>query len=363
MLKYFNAFFFVLLMISCASEQRSAMQPTASAIAKTNEIIVVCDQKHWDGELGDSIRYYYESPYLILPQPESNFDLRHFTAEELANQPLRKKLRTYLLVGDLRDQDSRTTKLMMQDISQERMQKAKDLPTFNTMIGKNKWAQGQILIYFFAFGEEQLIKNIPLKYPAIAQRVRDFDENQIGETVYVFGENRDLNLKVKERMGVNSKIPLEYKLAVEDLGRPMGKDTTNFIWLRKETEEVSSNIMVYSFPYTSKEQFSKKGMKQVRDQLGKQYISTSIEGSFMQINDVDLPMYAGEVDLNGNYAWESRGIWEMEGDFMGGAFVSYLILNEAEDELIYADGFVYAPGKSKRDYMMQVEHVLKSIKM
>jgi hypothetical protein len=104
-------------------------------------------------------------------------------------------------------------------------------------------------------------------------------------------------------------------------------------------------------------------MKQVRDQLGKQYISTSIEGSFMQINDVDLPMYAGEVDLNGNYAWESRGIWEMEGDFMGGAFVSYLILNEAEGELIYADGFVYAPGKSKRDYMMQVEHVLKSIKM
>lgn len=363
MLKYFNACFFVMLLISCASEQRSTMQPTASAIAKTNEIIVVCDQKHWDGELGDSIRYYFESPFLILPQPESNFDLRHFTAEELRNQPLRKKLRTYLLVGDLQDQESRTTKLMMQDISQERLQKAKDVSSFNTMIGKNKWAQGQILIYFFAFGEEQLIKNVPLKYPAIAQRVRDFDENQINETVYVFGENRDLSLKAAENMDLKIKIPSEYKLAVEDLGRVADKDTTSFIWLRKETEDVSSNIMLYSYPYTSKDQFSKEGMKQIRNQLGKRYISTSIEGSFMQINDVDLPMYAGEVDLNGHYAWESRGIWEMENDFMGGAFVSYLILNEAKGQLIYADGFVYAPGKSKRDYIMQVEHVFKSIEM
>lgn len=363
MLKYFNACFLILLMLSCASEQRSTMQPTASAIAKTNEIIVVCDKDDWEGTVGDSIRYYFESPYLILPQPEANFDLRHFTPEQLRNQPLRKQLRTYLLVGDLQDQDSQTTKLMMQDISEERLRKAKELPTFNTMIGKNKWAQGQILIYFFAFGEEQLTKNVQLKYPAIAQRVRDFDETQINETVYVFGENRDLNLKAEENMDVQIKIPSEYKLAIEDLGRVANKDTTSFIWLRKETEDVSSNIMLYSYPYTSKEQFSKEGMKKIRNQLGKRYIATSVEGSYMQINDVDLPMYAGEVDLNGTYAWESRGVWEMEKDFMGGAFVSYLILNEAKGKLIYADGFVYAPGKNKRDYMMQVEHVFKSIKI
>ncbi len=363
MLDYFKLFLFTFCLYSCAADQSANITPTSTAIGKTNEIIIVCDQSHWEGPLGDSIRYHFESPYLILPQPEPVFDLRHFTPTELRNQPLRKKLRTYLLVANLDDENSETTKLMRKDISDEKVRKARENSSFNTMIGKNKWANGQVLVYLFGIGEEDLYKNIKSKFPAISERVRNFDEKQIEAAVYVFGENRDLSLKAEEEMSLDIKIPNEYVLAVEDLSNVVNKDTTSFIWMRKESEDVSSNIMLYSYPYKSEKQFSDEGIKEVRDLIGKKYISTTVEGSYMKINDVDLPMYAGETDVNGVYAWEVRGIWEMENDFMGGSFISFLLHHKDKGRLIMVDGFVYAPGKKKRDYMMQLEHVFRGIKI
>lgn len=363
MLNLIKIFIISCLLFSCVADQPANMTPSSTAIGKTNEIIVVCDKQQWEGPLGDSIRYHFESPFLILPQPEPAFDLRHFTPEELRNESLRKKLRSYLLVANLDDENSETTKLMRQDISDEKVRKAREISTFNTMIGKNKWANGQLLIYLFGIGEEALYKNIRDKFPAIAERVRNFDEKQINATVYVFGENKALNSKAEEEMNLDIKIPSEYVLAVEDLSKVEANDTTSFIWMRKESEDVSSNIMLYSYPYKSQDQFTQEGFKKVRDLIGRKYISTSVDGSYMKINDVDLPMYAGETEVNGAYAWEVRGIWEMENDFMGGSFVSYLLHDKGKGRLVMVDGFVYAPGKKKRDYMMHLEHVFKGIKI
>jgi hypothetical protein len=64
--------------------------------------------------------------------------------------------------------------------------------------------------------------------------------------------------------------------------------------------------------------------------------------------------------MGGTYAVETRGIWEMEGDFLAGPFISYLILNEAKTELIYIDAFVLAPGERKRNQMLYLEQIISS---
>jgi hypothetical protein len=76
--------------------------------------------------------------------------------------------------------------------------------------------------------------------------------------------------------------------------------------------------MIHRIPYIKQEQFSEDGIKAIRDSLGKKYITTDVEGAFMQINDRDLPLITRATTLNGNYAFEARGIWEMNKAFMGG---------------------------------------------
>ena len=69
------------------------------------------------------------------------------------------------------------------------------------------------------------------------------------------------------------------------------------------------------------------------------------------------------VDIeSAKYAVESRGLWRLFGDFMGGPFVSYTLLSPDGTQLVDITGFVYCPRFDKRDYLMQVDGICRSIK-
>ena len=69
------------------------------------------------------------------------------------------------------------------------------------------------------------------------------------------------------------------------------------------------------------------------------------------------------VDFEGvKYAVETRGQWRSFGDFMGGPFVSYTLLSPDGTQLVELIGFVYCPRFDKRDYLMQVDGICRSIK-
>ena len=53
-----------------------------------------------------------------------------------------------------------------------------------------------------------------------------------------------------------------------------------------------------------------------------------------------------------------RGFWDVEGDFMGGPFVSYTTVDTATDRVFTLDCYVYSPKLPKRNYMREVEHLL-----
>lgn len=65
--------------------------------------------------------------------------------------------------------------------------------------------------------------------------------------------------------------------------------------------------------------------------------------------------------LNGNYTVEIRGLWRVEGDFMGGPFVSLSSLDLARKRVVTAEGFLYSPKYDKRDYLRQLEAVIYSL--
>jgi hypothetical protein len=83
----------------------------------------------------------------------------------------------------------------------------------------------------------------------------------------------------------------------------------------------------------------------------------------MRINDIDLPMFTKVTQVDNKYALEARGIWEIANDYMGGPFVSYLIHNPKQDELLFIDGFIHAPGEDKRNFMQYLEHILDTVQL
>ena len=352
-MKYLQILSFILILTAgLASCSSSNLKPKPSAFGKLNHIAVVADEAVWEGAVGDTFRYYFTSPFLLLPQPEPLFDLRHFTPEELKGDPLRRELHNYVILADLEDANSLTTQLIQNDLSPG----ATDLPpggkTFGSKVGVDKWARKQVVIYLFGNGEEAVMQGIRESFQAINQRIRQSDLEQLTATTYQSGENVDAQEKISQIHGVRMRIPKDYIEAIQD---------DKFLWLRKDTRKTTRNIFVYRLPYTSQDQLSKDGLRTIRDTLGKKYVSSETPNTYMRTNDKDLPLFISTKSLNGKYALEGRGIWDIVNDFMGGPFISLLVHDADKNELLFVDGFLHAPGEEKRDIMQELELIVNSV--
>ena len=326
------------------------------ALARMNEIITVADEDLWDSPVQDTFNYYFQSAYPIMPAPEPMFDVRYFSPKDLGVEPLRKELRTYIVLADLEDLEATTTKMLRRDLGEERFLKAREDESFQSSVGKDKWARGQIIIYLFANGKKKLMETIRNNYSAIAKRIRLHDRDQLDASIYVLkNPSPGLARKIQDKFGATLKIPGDYISLKED--------TDNFMWFKKDTKEAVMNIVIQKFPYTSTSQLNPESIIAKRDEYGKIHISSAQEGSYMVTNTEDLPTYDYTYDIDGQYTKEIRGIWEMENDFMGGPYATYMVHNKAANELIFIDTFVYAPGKSKRDMMLQLDYIVKTLKI
>jgi hypothetical protein len=67
-----------------------------------------------------------------------------------------------------------------------------------------------------------------------------------------------------------------------------------------------------------------------------------------------------KITLNKNYTVEMRGLWRTSIKSMGGPFVSHTIVDTEKELLYYVEGFIYAPGKDKREFMREIETIIRT---
>lgn len=343
--------FFSLFFLSCGGDAAKEYRAQPAAYGRPNEVTVVMDREDWEGDLGDSLRYYFESPYLIMPQPEPVFDLRYFSPEEFSQKRIRREARTIYLIGNLSEEESGTARIIREDLGGEKVRRAQEDQQYNLAVGRNKWSEGQIMLYQFGFSHDDLMAHIRNNFPAVKERINRFDLDRIRRTAFQGGVNEKLMSQVRAAMGVELQIPSDYKLAKKDGG---------LIWLRKDTRDFTNNILLYRIAYTDSTQLTRAGLMALRDSIGKLHIRSSEPGSYMRINAVDLPLFIDPTLIDGRFALEAKGIWEMVNDFSGGPFFTYLVYDQDRGELLFLDAFILAPGEDKRDVMQQMEQILRS---
>ena len=92
------------------------------------------------------------------------------------------------------------------------------------------------------------------------------------------------------------------------------------------------------------------------------YIPGSKEGMYMITEEAYTP-FTVETEIQKNTAFETRGKWEVKNDFMAGPFVNYAIMDEKNDRLLVVEGFTYAPSVDKRNFLMELEAIAKSVQI
>lgn len=326
------------------------------AISKSNDVVVIADDDIWNGAVGDTLRYYFESAYPITPSPEPLFNLRHFTTRELTAEPLRRELRTYIILANIQDTLSETTQMIRGDYGDKKFKNILRNDSISTGAGRNKWAQDQLVLYLFGKGEQKLMEAIRTRFNSITNKIHEHDATQIKANTYVSGRNLALMEKLKNHFQVGIDIPGDYK---EALYIPEG---SKLIWLRKDTRRATMNLIVQKLSYSNIEEISISNAIKLTNSFGRNVNSNTL-GSKLIVNDTDLPILENVKEINGNYTLEVRGIWEMDNDFMGGPFVSYLIPDSNRKSYFFILSFIYAPGIDKKQFLQEMEIVVNSFNL
>lgn len=68
------------------------------------------------------------------------------------------------------------------------------------------------------------------------------------------------------------------------------------------------------------------------------------------------------ITYRGEYRGVLRGLWRMEGDKMGGPFVSHALLDKKKGQVIVAESFVYAPESKKANLIRRMEAALFTLR-
>lgn len=306
------------LFVSCFKNEKQP-QPVSG---KTNTISIIIDDQLWYGEVGDTIRNKFASPVWGLTQEEPLFTINQYPAK--------------LLEGFVTDSRSIIV-VKKAGIDKFEIKHSKTLP-HNT---------------FRIYGKsvDDIICSIELNSAQIIKMIRDAEIQKIQQ------DNRKALLNptvIKNKFHINLQIPSGYEYMLHK---------KNFMWLKKEIISGNTSLLIYQIPI--------KRLTKGSDVVGNIVRMRDSIGRYIKGREPDTPMITGEAyapyfsntELDGKKAFETKGTWELKNDFMTGPFINYAIIDEAYSRVLVIEGFCYSPSNQERDLMLELEAIIKSVKV
>lgn len=312
-----------------------------------DEVLVVADDTKWEKHFHEKIYRHFEKPYDVLPQPEKSLVVTHVPFHKFDN--IFKRYRNILVIADLED-DSDVTQLTLKYLGEEQVLKAFNDPNFFLGKKNNLWANDQLVVFLFAPGIARLDSILTHKGDILRELFLQNELHRYHAAAMAVKENKVIMNMIREKFAIDMDIPSDYFVAI---------DEANYMWIRKETEEVSFNLMLYQEAADNHEA-SSRGID-LRNMLGKKYISSAIEGSYMTTDSTLTPeiriIKRGRLTI-----YETRGLWRLEHDFMGGPFVTHYFIDTVRKKAYLIDAFVHAPGTRKKPQLRRLEALMATIR-
>jgi hypothetical protein len=220
----------------------------------------------------------------------------------------------------------------------------------NGVVYKNNvWAQPQAVVQLNAADAEQALSLFREAGIVIAEYYEQSERDRIINNAKLY-EERALQPPVEKVTGGILHFPSGYRCR---------KFTDDFVWIADEKQYTMQTVLIYRYPANDPEPFSQEKIISARNEIMQANVPGMFEGSYMTTSTAQEPTVRS-LRYHGRDFMETRGFWEVQGDFMGGPFVSHSFYSQDGKDIIVLEAFVYAPRYDKRQYLRQVESLLYS---
>lgn len=311
----------LLVLSSCntTGTKKRFLPPSTGGV---NSLVVVMDTELWKGDVGDRIREHFAAPILGLPQREPKFTITQIPPKVF------KGTTTYFRSVLYVEKDSASL----------------------AHIKTNTYSKPQKVAVVTGPTQEDITKNLDSLAP---MAIASFKRTEIEEAQMRFERSLSKDKAMEDEFGIHLKVPSLYKV---------GKHEKNFVWMDIQIPKGTMNVIAYEMPWNSFANDSTfvEDIIKMRDSIGEKYIPGPYEDTYMVTEKAFAP-YVFPAQIAGKKAAEIRGIWEIHGYPMAGPFLTYIINDEEHNRKLVLEGFTFAPSQDKRDYMFELEAILKTL--
>jgi len=329
--------FFVILVLFLTGCSTGNERLLTSATGSIYECLVVSN-----AEVKPAVVNTMSADMYGLPQIEPYFTVSSITASQFDD--LFKGTRNILLV-DVNEHK----------YTQIQVKKSRDV-----------WSKPQAMIRIQAPSNEAFLAY----WSEHGEAIREwFVREELARQIRFYRANTNKDARaILNKHGYDMLIPEDFIMVKGDRLAVNG-DSVDVVWCCNNKGPMRKDVIVYSYPYTAQEQFSNEAIIAMRNEVLGRLVTAQVPGSHMGTEYKYFPPVTRHVaalrdTVGGFYAQETRGLWKMlDGEAMGGPFVSLTRLDQVNGQVVTAEAFLFAAGQKKRNALRQIEAILYTLKM
>jgi len=324
MKSFYIAFLSLFILFSCNNSDGKKSNYRQQSVGKINALQVVIKDELWTDTVGEEIRKHFAAPANGLPQDEAIFSINQMNPSVFSGFMRSNRIFLHITLGE----------------------------NESVKVAKDPFARPQIGAIIVAKTKERVVELIAENQERI---IEAFYKSEIKERQRRTSISPKKIDSLQERFGLSIKIPSAYRIASK---------SDDFYWLRKDLEDNgSTNILIYEAPVhlITKDSLVLKEIIKIRDSIGGKHLPVEDDSRFITEEAFATSLYKSEID--GKFAYETKGVWEVEGAFMAGPFINFAIYDAKNNRYLILEGFTYAPSVRKRNLQFELESIIRSAKI
>lgn len=312
----------VCILAICSCKSTTPLLPSVSG--KAGEVIVVMDRDNWEGALGNDARELLASDCPFLAQREPLYNLVNVSPNGFADL---FKIHRNIVIFNINPQ----------------------LDTTGVFYKHNVWANTQVVVQVSAYDTEGAEKLLSENGKTILSAIEQAERDRVIINTLKY-EERTIAPEVEKKFGGVMHFPSGYKIK-------LSRD--DFMWIADDKQYVYQDVFIYKYPAEKDQPFSAENIIKHRNEMLQKYVPGMFENTYMTTSDFFTPQIE-YIRYKGIHFVQTRGMWDVKNDFMGGPFVSHSFYTPDGKDIMVLEAFVYAPRYDKRQYLRQVESLLYS---
>ncbi len=343
------------LFASCHGDYRP------KATGPRDQITVIMDSTMWQSQTADAIRDVYGKTVRTVTMGYPLFDLsfRKFETQKQLDKLLKKK---NLIIAAPIDGDGSTAVYLRSLLGDSVKTAVKDGQYFAIPL-KDHFYKDQWTMILTSTGDSVLAQKIKSSGKQLTSGLLERTFQRYEDLLYSKGEQPKIENRLWNEHGWKIRVPQRWHIHnIDTTYHQKNGAHTGFVTLRNDIRNDLRWLWVWwTDQPPSEAALSPKWINQTRDSLLEKYIRGTRDSSYVTTDYTHFPVITDTLQVHGNTAYETRGVWRMTHGAMGGPFLNMMVKDSQNGRLFLLGIGQFAPKyRNKRRYVRRFRAILRT---